>query len=57
VAGRRRLWTWEEELVAKCRILLSNVTLHSNVLDHWQWHPRHCGGLFSAFRLSDAHFS
>jgi len=24
---RRRLWVWEEELVAECRILLANVTL------------------------------
>ena len=28
---------WEEELLAECRMLLSNVLLQVNVSDHWQW--------------------
>jgi hypothetical protein len=35
---RRRMWAWEEELVAEWRILLANVTLQSNVSDHWKLH-------------------
>lgn len=45
---RRRQWAWEEELVAECRLLLTNVTLQLNVSDTWLWHYR---GLFSSFRL------
>jgi len=41
---RRRLWAWEEELLAECRLLLANVTLQINVSDIWQWHPDIVGG-------------
>jgi len=41
---RRRQWAWEEELLAECRLLLANVTLHINVSDIWQWHPDNVGG-------------
>jgi len=34
---RRRLWVWEEELLAECRMLLSNVILQVDVSDRWQW--------------------
>lgn len=34
---RRRLWVWEEELLAECRTLLANVVVQSDVSDRWQW--------------------
>jgi len=34
----------EEEMVAECRNLLSNVTLQSNVSGSWQWQPDIAGG-------------
>ena len=30
---RRRLWQWEEEMLAECRALLLDVSLNSNVSD------------------------
>jgi len=35
---------WEEELLAECRALLLDVSLHFNVLDRWVWHPDPSGG-------------
>ena len=34
---RRRLWQWEEELLAKCRALFLDVSLNSDVSDSWVW--------------------
>jgi len=34
----------EEEMLANCRSLLSNVILQPNVSDIWQWHPDLAGG-------------
>ncbi|XP_024632642.1 uncharacterized protein [Medicago truncatula] len=36
---RMRLWVWEEELLAECRLLLANVSLQPLSYDVWQWHP------------------
>ncbi|XP_039688726.1 uncharacterized protein [Medicago truncatula] len=36
---RRRLWVWEEELLAECRLLLVNVSLQPLSYDVWQWQP------------------
>jgi len=36
---RRRLWTWEEELLEECMELLADVLLQDNILDRWQWDP------------------
>lgn len=41
---RRCLWAWEDELLVKCRTLLSNVLLQPTVSDVWQWHPSIAGG-------------
>jgi len=38
------LWAWEEELVAECRTLLSNVVLQPNVPYQWRWLPNTEGG-------------
>jgi len=34
---RRRLWAWKEEMLAECRVFISNVFLQPNVSDTWQW--------------------
>jgi len=34
---RRRLWAWEEEMVAECRALLLDVSLYPNISDRWVW--------------------
>jgi hypothetical protein len=31
--------TWEEEMLAECRLLLDGVFLQDNILDRWQWDP------------------
>jgi hypothetical protein len=36
---RRRLWQWEEEMLAECRTLLLDVLLFPNVSDRWVWLP------------------
>lgn len=36
---RRRLWVWEEEMLAECRLLLDGVSVQANILDKWQWDP------------------
>ncbi|GAU10581.1 hypothetical protein TSUD_422060, partial [Trifolium subterraneum] len=36
---RRQLWAWEEEMVEKCRALLSDVVLKVNVTNYWVWRP------------------
>jgi hypothetical protein len=36
---RRRLWSWEEELLEECRQLLNGVTVQANIIDRWQWDP------------------
>ena len=36
---RRRLWAWEEELVAECRTLLLTVSLQDDSNDDWTWIP------------------
>ena len=36
---RRRLWTWEEDMVEECRALLFDVLLVPNVSDKWVWLP------------------
>jgi len=36
---RRRLWTWEEEMLAACRLLLDGVSVQANIIDRWQWDP------------------
>jgi len=36
---RRRLWSWEEEMLAECRHLLDGVFVQPNILDRWQWDP------------------
>ncbi|KEH42575.1 hypothetical protein MTR_1g070260 [Medicago truncatula] len=41
---RRRLWAWEEEMVAECRALLLDVSLSPNVSDKWVWLPDPSGG-------------
>ena len=41
---RRRLWTWEEELVEECRELLLTVSLQDNSCDRWLWMPDPSGG-------------
>ena len=33
---RRRLWTWEEEMLEVCRQLLDGVTVQANIIDMWQ---------------------
>jgi len=33
----RRLWTWEEELLGVCRMLLSNISLQRTSTYHWVW--------------------
>jgi len=33
----RRLWVWEEDLLAECRLLLSDVSLQPLSYDVWQW--------------------
>ena len=34
---RRHLFSWEEESVRECSILLSNTVLQNNVHDVWRW--------------------
>jgi len=34
---RRHLFSWEEESVRECSILLSNTVLQDNVHDGWRW--------------------
>lgn len=34
---RRRLLTWEEELVSECVSLLHNVVLQAHIHDRWRW--------------------
>jgi hypothetical protein len=34
---RRRLLAWEEESVAECVALLSNIVLQENTIDRWRW--------------------
>ena len=41
---RRRLWAWEEELVAECRVLLSNINLQDTTSDSWLWMLDSTGG-------------
>jgi len=41
---RRRLWVWEEELLAECRLLLSDVFLQPLSYDVWQWLQDPFGG-------------
>jgi len=41
---RRRLWQWEEEMLAECRALLLDVSLFPNVSDRWVWIPDPSGG-------------
>jgi len=41
---RRRLWQWEEEMLAECRTLLLDVSLFPNVSDRWVWLPDPSGG-------------
>jgi len=36
---RRRLWTWEEEMLVACRLLLAGVSVQANIIDRWQWDP------------------
>jgi len=36
---RRRLWTWEEEMLEACRLLLDGVSVQVNIIDRWQWDP------------------
>jgi len=31
----RRLWQWEDEMLAECRALLLDVSLYPNVSDRW----------------------
>jgi len=44
---------WEEELLAECMMLLSNVILQVDVSDRWQWLPDVVGGysVRSAYHL------
>ena len=41
---RRCLFTWEEESVRKCSILICNVVLQDNVQDYWRWMLDHVHG-------------
>jgi len=41
---QRCMWAWEDELLAECRTLLSNVLFQPIVSDIWQWHPDIAGG-------------
>ena len=41
---RGRLWVWEEDLLAECRLLLSDVSLQPLSYDVWQWLPDPSGG-------------
>ncbi|XP_024628879.1 uncharacterized protein [Medicago truncatula] len=36
---RRRLWDWEEKMIGKCRRLLHNFVVQTDVSDRWQWLP------------------
>ncbi|GAU41069.1 hypothetical protein TSUD_284390 [Trifolium subterraneum] len=41
---RRQLWVWEEEMVAECRDLLSNIVLQTTKADKWVWRHDTGGG-------------
>lgn len=34
-----RLWTWEEELLVECRVLLHEIVLRTHLSDQWKWQP------------------
>ena len=36
---RRRLWAWEEDMLAECRQLLDGVYVQASTFDRWQWDP------------------
>jgi hypothetical protein len=36
---RRRLWSWEEEMLEECRQLLDGVIVQANIIVRWQWDP------------------
>ncbi|GAU35782.1 hypothetical protein TSUD_56590 [Trifolium subterraneum] len=48
---RRRLFAWEEELVAQCVGVLANFVLQSDVSDRWVWklHPSQSYSVRSAY--------
>lgn len=38
---RRRLWTWEDEMLEECMQLLDGVIAHANIIDMWAVGFRH----------------
>jgi len=41
---RRRLWVWEEEMLAECRNFINGFIVQSDIHDRWQWDPDIVGG-------------
>jgi len=50
---RRRLFSWEEESVSECYVLLHNFVLQENVEDKWTWRldPTHGYSVRGAYRF------
>ena len=56
----KRLWEWKEELLGKCKILLSDVTLQDQSSDRWLWKLDLVGGysvrsVYQMLIIDDSH--